>query len=107
MNETASTNLNESDIDDIDHIITLFNKYKQKRDAQRHRGLNDFNPFTIVLHGHDEVRLHSRFLRHLLDPHADHYQDDFFLQLFLKKCGLQGFFDDTMRCHAHNEYEPY
>ncbi len=105
MTETANTSLNKSDVDDIDNIITLFNEYEQKRDAQRHRGLNDFNPFTIVLKGHYEVQLHSRFLRHLLDPHADHYQGDLFLQLFLDKCGLPDFFNDTMRCHAHNEYK--
>ncbi len=105
MTETANTSLNKSDVDDIDNIITLFNEYEQKRDAQRHRGLNDFNPFTIVLKGHYEVQLHSRFLRHLLDPHADHYQGDLFLQLFLDKCGLPDFFNDTMRCQTYNEYE--
>jgi len=43
----------------------------------------DFNLFTVLLKINDETRLHSRFIAHLLDPAANHYCENLFLNLFL------------------------
>ncbi|SMN00078.1 hypothetical protein SPONN_1246 [uncultured Candidatus Thioglobus sp.] len=89
----------------IDEFIELFNDFKDIRQQQKMRGLNDFNIFTTILKKHDEVRLHSRFLAFLLSPTANHYQGDLFLQLFLQECGVKDdFFIDLSACKVHREY---
>lgn len=90
---------------DIDDFIALFNDYKQRQQSQKMRGLNDFNLFTTLLKADNEVRLHSQFLRFLLDPNANHYQGDLFLRLFLSKCKLNDFELDTQNCSVYKEYE--
>lgn len=62
--------------------------FKEKIYKQKQRGLNDYNLLTTVLSEDDEVRLHSRVLYSLLDPHGNHYQGSLFLELFLKEIGL-------------------
>jgi len=53
----------------------------QKR--QKQRGLNDYNIFSSLYKQSNEVDLHSKFLVSLLNPSSQHYQEDFFLQLFI------------------------
>ena len=92
-------------IDNFNKTIELFNDYKQRQQEQKMRGLNDFNVLTAILRYDDERRLHSKFICQLLDPKAEHYQDDLFLKLFLKQCELDNFFIfDTKRCHVEREY---
>lgn len=43
-----------------------------------------FNVFTTLLKADDEVRLHTRFLHALLDPHGLHDCGDLFLRLFFE-----------------------
>lgn len=51
----------------------------------------DFNIFNILGISHLEVPTHSRFISNLLDPCGSHYQGSIFLELFLKKIGIEGF----------------
>lgn len=51
----------------------------------------DFNIFNILGISHMEVSTHSRFISNLLDPCGSHYQGSIFLELFLKKIGIEGF----------------
>lgn len=43
-----------------------------------------FNVFTTLLGAHDEVRLHTRFLHTLLNPHGTHDCGQLFLELFFE-----------------------
>lgn len=60
------------------------NKFKEKQQKQKERGLNDYNLLTTVLNEHDEVRLHSRVIGSLLDVNGLHYQKEIFLEIFLE-----------------------
>jgi len=88
----------------IDHAIYLCKSYSETRKSQMQRGLNDFNVFTCLLEEHDEVRLHSRFIHSLLNINGDHGQGDFFLGLFLQKCGLDDVGMNTKNCRVYKEY---
>jgi hypothetical protein len=66
---------------------SFFQEYRvfaKNRDAQKVRGVNDYSLLASVLSVNDEVRLHSRFLYSLLNPHGSHYQGSLFLEIFLK-----------------------
>ena len=60
------------------------NKFKEKQQKQKERGLNDYNLLTTVLNEHDEVRLHSRVIGSLLDINGLHYQKELFLEKFME-----------------------
>ncbi len=47
-----------------------------------------FNLFTTLLGAHDEVRLHTRYLTHLLDPDGSHDCGRLFLDAFLEVVSL-------------------
>lgn len=51
----------------------------------------DFNIFNILGISHLEVSTHSRFISNLLDPHGSHYQGNIFLELFMRKIGIEDF----------------
>lgn len=96
-----------SDIDYEEIIPELFEiitDFKNIQNDQKKRGLNDANTFTMLFRVHDEVRLHSRFIKFLLDPNANHYQDDLFLKPFLETIGLSNFIDTT-KCRVVSEYK--
>jgi len=65
-----------------------FKKFRELQNKQKARGLNDFNLLTTVLKYDDEVRLHSRMIGNLIDPHSKHYQGTLFLEKFLKEIDL-------------------
>ena len=88
----------------IDDAISLCKSYAKTRRDQMQRGLNDFNVFTCLLIESDEVRLHSRFIHSLLDINGTHGQGDFFLRLFLQKCGLDDVGMNTKICRVYKEY---
>ena len=60
------------------------NKFKEKQQKQKERGLNDYNLLTTVLNEYDEVRLHSRVIGSLLDINGLHYQKELFLEKFME-----------------------
>lgn len=51
----------------------------------------DFNIFNILGISHLEVSTHSRFISNLLDPCGSHYQGNIFLELFMRKIGIEDF----------------
>lgn len=51
----------------------------------------DFNIFNILGISHMEVSTHSRFISNLLDPCGSHYQGNIFLELFMRKIGIEDF----------------
>jgi hypothetical protein len=61
---------------ELEHL-NVWQKAQQKALKSR------FNVFTAVLKHDDEVRLHTRWLHYLLNPHADHDCDTLFLKLFI------------------------
>jgi len=65
-----------------------FKKFRELQNKQKESGLNDFNLLTTVLKYDDEVRLHSRMIGNLIDPHSKHYQGTLFLEKFLKEIDL-------------------
>lgn len=82
-----------------------FFNFKNIQNQQKARGLNDFNLLTTVLNYHDEVRLHSRMIGSLLDSNAKHYQGTLFLEIFLKKIGLDNWFENLKDIKVSIEYE--
>jgi len=61
-----------------------FEQFEKKQKKQKQRGLNDFNIFSTIRKKNEEVGLHSNFIYSLLNPHAKHYQDELFLELFVQ-----------------------
>ncbi len=85
-------------------LFSLIESTLDKQRKQKLRGLNDFNLLTTVLNYHDEVRLHSRMIGNLLNPHAKHYQGTLFLEIFLEKLGLTRWGMDLNNTNVYIEY---
>lgn len=81
------------------------NKFKEKQQKQKERGLNDYNLLTTVLNEHDEVRLHSRVIFSLLNINGLHYQGDLFLEKFIEVLDLELFGFDTKSSNIYLEYK--
>lgn len=67
--------------------INFFEKiklFKEEQKKQKQRGLNDYNMVNIVRKENAEVGMHSNVIYSLIDPNGLHYQDDLFLQIFIK-----------------------
>lgn len=67
--------------------IDFFEKirlFKEEQKKQKKRGLNDYNMVNVVRKENAEVGMHSNVIYSLIDPHGLHYQDDLFLQIFIK-----------------------
>ncbi len=69
---------------EYDEFFEKIKKFKEEQNKQKQRGLNDFNILTAVRKPHAEVGMHSNFLYALLNPDGLHYQDDLFVNLFIK-----------------------
>ena len=79
-------------------------EFKTKQYKQKQRGLNDFNPLSIVRNYHDEVYLHSTMIGALLDPKGLHYQDTLFLEKFFDVLDLDDFELDLTNITVGVEY---
>lgn len=67
--------------------INFFEKiklFKEEQKKQKQRGLNDYNMVNIVRKENAEVGMHSNVIYSLIDPNGLHYQDELFLQIFIK-----------------------
>jgi hypothetical protein len=60
-------------------------KFKEEQAKQKQRGLNDYNILTAVRKAYEEVGMHSNFIYSLINPSGLHYQDDLFVNLFIKE----------------------
>ncbi|MCT7627690.1 PD-(D/E)XK nuclease family protein [Aliarcobacter butzleri] len=81
------------------------NKFKEKQQKQKERGLNDYNLLTTVLNEHDEVRLHSRVIGSLLDINGLHYQKELFLEKFVEILKITEFNFDIHESKLFLEYQ--
>ncbi|MFW2306329.1 PD-(D/E)XK nuclease family protein [Aliarcobacter butzleri] len=81
------------------------NKFKEKQQKQKERGLNDYNLLTTVLNEHDEVRLHSRVIGSLLDINGLHYQKELFLEKFVEILKITEFNFDIHKSKLFLEYQ--
>ena len=59
-------------------------RFNEKQKKQKQRGLNDYNMVNVVRKENAEVGMHSNVIYSLIDPNGLHYQDDLFLQIFIK-----------------------
>jgi len=59
------------------------------------KGQYDFNVFSILRKSHEEVGLHSAFLKTLFDPKGGHGQGAWLLNRFLKRVGIEPVGEDT------------
>ena len=59
-------------------------EFLAEQKLQRLRGLNDYNILKVVRSPNEEVGLHSRFLHSFLDINGEHYQNDLFVNIFIK-----------------------
>ena len=68
------------------HIIFFeeIKKFQEEQKKQKQRGLNDYNMVNVVRKENAEVGMHSNVIYSLIDPNGLHYQDDLFLNLFIK-----------------------
>jgi len=57
----------------------------EKQQAQKSRGMNDYNMVNVVRDEYSEVGMHSNIIYSLLDSNGLHFQDDLFLNLFVEK----------------------
>jgi len=63
-----------------------------------------FNLFTVLLKAHDEVRIHGRYLTHLLDPQGSHDCGRLFLDSFLEEVGLSALIKQDCVCVQNELY---
>lgn len=81
------------------------NKFKEKQQKQKQRGLNDYNLLTTVLNEHDEVRLHSRVIGSLLNINGLHYQKELFLEKFMEILKITEFEFNIEESNLFLEYQ--
>ena len=62
---------------------------------------HDFNIFSILRNGADEVHVHSNFIQELLNPIGSHRKEKEFLEKFLETAGIEGF--DTAEAQVYKE----
>ena len=70
-----------------EEYIKFFEKiklFKEEQKKQKQRGLNDYNMVNVVRKENAEVGMHSNVIYSLIDPNGLHYQDELFLQIFIK-----------------------
>lgn len=70
-----------------EEYIKFFEKiklFKEEQKKQKQRGLNDYNMVNVVRKENAEVGMHSNIIYSLIDPNGLHYQDELFLQIFIK-----------------------
>jgi hypothetical protein len=60
-------------------------KFKDIQTKQKQRGLNDYNMVNVVRKATHEVGMHSNVIYSLIDPNGLHYQNDLFLNIFVKE----------------------
>jgi len=73
----------EDIVHSLAEVAHKIKKVEHARDVHLQATHGRFNLFTTLLGAHDEVRLHTRYLTHLLDPKGSHDCGPLFLDHFL------------------------
>jgi hypothetical protein len=71
----------------LNRIAAFLSTFEENHRKLRNQRLADFNVFSLLRIGEDEVR-QSKFLAWLLDAESGHGQGNLFLQAFVKSCHL-------------------
>ncbi|CAA6801991.1 MAG: Unknown protein [uncultured Sulfurovum sp.] len=66
-------------------LFKLIEEVSSKQEAQKMRGLNDYNMVNVVRKASHEVGMHSNVIYSLINPNGLHYQNDLFLNLFIEE----------------------
>jgi hypothetical protein len=70
---------------DAAHLFRNLSDWKRKRQSRNLKSAEDWNLFRIVRVGHLETRLHTPFLRALMDSNGSHGQGTLFFTKFLEQ----------------------
>ena len=70
---------------DYEDFFEQIKKFKDTQTKQKQRGLNDYNMVNVVRKATHEVGMHSNVIYSLIDPNGLHYQNDLFLNIFIKE----------------------
>lgn len=100
----ADRDLEKHKIKDYEQFFESVKDFLTKENERKKRD-NDYNPLLVIRSVGDEVRLHSRMLHSLLDPLGKHYQGALFLEPFLEKLDLAGWFVDIYKARVRAEYK--
>ncbi len=87
----------------LSHLSEIISAKRMKQTSTEKALHARFNVFTTVLHAHDEVRLHTRFMHSLLNPNEPHDCGRLFLDLFLDSLGEIGLYDHDDELHDCHE----
>jgi len=60
-------------------------QFKIEQSKQKARGLNNYNIINVLRKPYEEVGLHSNFIYSLLDINGEHFQEDLFVNIFVKE----------------------
>lgn len=90
---------------DLSSFCNDFREFLLQMQERKKRGHNDYNPLLCVQKMHDEVWMHSGMLCSLLDTRGLHYQENLFLDLFLKEINLKKWFGDSKNASVKKEYK--
>lgn len=71
--------------DEYKKLFQLVEDTLVKQEAQKLRGLNDYNMVNVVRSAFHEVGMHSNVIYSLINPNGLHYQNDLFLNLFIEE----------------------
>lgn len=99
-------NINDADkvMQSLEDTANEIKKVKTTRETLLRATHGRFNIFTTLLKANDEVRLHTRYITHLLDPYGTHDCDRIFLDLFLVTIGLPHLKDQACIYVANEHY---
>ena len=94
----------EEAIQSLVEVAREIEKMEHARNVRLKATHGRFNLFTTLLKAHDEVRLHTRYLTHLLDPKGLHDCDRLFLDAFLDAMSLSELKDQKCLLVANEHY---
>ena len=87
----------------IESLIQIYKNLKEEQAKLKSEGINDYNLITSLLKKSDEVRVHSRFLKSMLNPKGLHYRGPDFLELFLNLYIPEGKRPNAAQCSVYAE----
>jgi len=92
-----------TDLEEVKSLLAKAGAIGVKYSGIAEREQYGFNAFSILRKTHEEVGLHSAFLKSLFDPQGGHGQGVWFLNTFLEKAGIQPF-DEQENIQVFSEY---
>jgi len=91
------------DLSDVKNFLAKVEAITIKHVGVANKEQYGFNIFSILRKSHEEVGLHSSFLKSLFDPQGGHGQGPWFLNRFLEKLDIEGF-ESSSDLGVYTEY---